>query len=115
MCLTATALPGATFSANVWTIPLTALNAVLANDMTGTVDSFERLVYGLLQVVQERQAAGQLTAPTIAMSIDNKQITSSVYETTTNNFVPVQLVSFLSSFAFTNTTTIENGNSIVAL
>ena len=111
MVLVNTLLPGCSYSAGVFSIPVTALNAILANDITAA-DSGERLVYGLLQALYERQTANLLTQPTGAVEISAKSSTSDgVWELTTNNFTTCTTISYLVTFPFSSST-LENGNNI---
>ncbi|KAG5181859.1 hypothetical protein JKP88DRAFT_278600 [Tribonema minus] len=58
--LIATAIPGASYSAGVFSIPWTALAAITTNDTTA-IDSFERLMFALNECVLEKQNVGTFT------------------------------------------------------
>lgn len=111
--LTSTFLPGASYSAGVWTIPATALNAVLDNTITGK-DSAELLIYSLLQCLFEKQNEGSLSQPHTAVEVSAKNSTQSVWESSTNVFSNCYLTSYLVSFNFTTAVT-ESGNNIAVL
>jgi hypothetical protein len=90
---------------------VSALNAALINDMTAS-DSAEKLIYGLLESLQELQTVGALTQTRAAVEISNKSVQSSVWERTTNVFSNVTLISYLVSFACDTGPSFENANGI---
>lgn len=106
-------IPGASFSSNVFTIPVSALNAKLANDISGS-NSAEKLYYALLQLLLDEQEAGTLSQPQVAMEIGNKSHQRSVWEEQTNVFSSCNLTSFLVSFNM-STNPVESGNDITQL
>ena len=95
-------IPGCTFSSGTYTIPVSALNAYLTTAMSSTVDSGAALIYALLEVLNQQTQSGVLVNSGAAVSIDAKNSTKSVYETTPNTFTSVSLVSYLTSFPFTS-------------
>jgi hypothetical protein len=111
--LIANLIPGCTYASGVFTIPVTALNNILLNDVTAK-DSAELLVYSLLQAIYEKQQLGSLSQPLIALEVSNKAVQSSVWESPANTFNNCTLVSYLTSFNFSSST-LENGNNITVL
>jgi hypothetical protein len=94
-------IPGCTFSSGAWTIPASALNAYLTTPMSTSTDNGAALVYALLEALYQQTQSGILVNSAAAVSIDAKNSTKSVYETTPNTFTSVSLVSYLVSFPFT--------------
>jgi hypothetical protein len=112
--LTATFLPGATYSAGVFTIPWTALNTAVVTDALAT-DSVEMLTYMLLELVKEKQDAGTITQPNCSMEVSQKSLSmNGVWETATNTFSTKSLCSFLVTFPI-DTATFEGGNDITGV
>jgi len=95
----ATFLPGATYSSSTFTIPWSALNAVLATDITAADDS-AKLLYALAQCLYEKQQAGTVLQTNLACEVANKSVTAGVWETSTNNFTTKYLVNHLLSTSF---------------
>jgi hypothetical protein len=71
MVAVATLLPGCSYASGTFTVPVSALNAALINDMTAS-DSAEKLIYGLLESLQELQTVGTLSQRSAAVDISNK-------------------------------------------
>jgi hypothetical protein len=91
-----TFLPGASYSAGAWHIPVSAVNSVLTSSVTGK-DSAELLIFSLLEVLYQRQKDGFLTQPTISLECSNRAIGQSVWEEAPNNFSNCDLLSWLVS------------------
>jgi hypothetical protein len=111
MVAIATLLPGCSYASGTFTVPVSALNAALINDMTAS-DSAEKLIYGLLESLQELQTVGTLSQRSAAVEISNKSVQSSVWEKTLNVFSNVTLISYLVSFAFDTGPSLENANGL---
>ena len=105
-------IPGCTWSAGVYTIPVSALNAYLTTPMTTTVDQGAELIYALLETLYQQTQSGILVNSAAAVSIDAKNSTRSVYETTPNTFTSAALISYLCSFPFSVGPSTEQGNNI---
>ena len=110
MVAIATVIPGASYASGTFSIPWTALNAILSNDVTA-VDNFEKLLYALLQCVNEKQILGSVTQPTLACEVANKAVQTGQWEYPANTFSDVTLVNFLAAFNF-STSLLENGTNI---
>jgi hypothetical protein len=93
-------IPGCSFASGTYSIPVSALNAILTSPMSTSVDSGAALIYGLLEALYQQQQSGVLSNYQAAVSIDNKTSQRSVYETAQNTFSSVSLVSYLTSFPF---------------
>lgn len=106
-------LPGASYASGTFTIPWTAINGVLATDITAADDT-AKLLYALMQCLHEKQVAGTITQPTLACEIGNKSVTTGVWETSTNNFTSKYLVNHLLSTSF-DSITVESGASITSI
>jgi hypothetical protein len=106
------ALPGASWSSvnSSFTIPYSALNASLTTSMTAA-DSFERLLFGLLETLHFRSKDGFITQVNCSASPDARSSSQSVTETATNVFDNTDLLTHQVSFAFT-TSPVFNGNNI---
>ena len=105
MVAIATLLPGCSYASGTFTVPVSAL------DMTAS-DSAEKLIYGLLESLQELQTVGTLSQRSAAVEISNKSVQSSVWEKTLNVFSNVTLISYLVSFAFDSGPSFENANGL---
>jgi hypothetical protein len=68
-----TLLPGASYSSGSFVIPFSAINAILTTPITSE-DSFEKLLFGLLEVVYARR----YTADTVIGDIEQSSTTISV-------------------------------------
>ena len=97
--LIASLVPGASYTSGTFTIPLSALTTSSGLTITAS-DSVEKLVYALLQTMSVKAIAGTLTQVNAGVEVSSRSSTSSVWETSTNNFAPITLVSFLTSLAF---------------
>lgn len=97
--LIANLVPGASYSAGVFSIPLSSLATSSGLTITAS-DSVEKLVYALLQTMSVKALAGTLTQVNCGCEVSSRSSTQSVYETSSNNFAPVTLVSFLTSVSF---------------
>jgi hypothetical protein len=95
--LISAAIPGASYASGVYTIPISALNTILTQDIN-SMDSFERLVFALLQVIYEKQTAGTFAQPTCGVEISSTSLSSGTWETSTNVFADRLLSNFLVSF-----------------
>lgn len=114
MVAIATLLPGCSYSSGTFSIPVSALNSVLSTDMTAS-DSAEKLIYGLLECLQEKQLAGTLSQRGAAVEVANKSVTSSVWEKTLNTFSNITLVNYLVSFAFDTGPSLESADGLSAI
>lgn len=106
-----TAVPGCTYSAGVYTLPISALNTILTNDLT-VEDSFEKLVFGLCQVLLEKQESGAFTQTNLSCEIGNHSVTRGIWETSTNSYSTKTLQNFLVSFPMGSTIQLLDGDSI---
>lgn len=95
--LIATALPGASFAAGAFTIPVTALNSGMTNPIN-SVDSFERLVHSLLTVLYQKGLAGTLTQVNCGAEVSSASLSTGTWETSTNVFADRLLQNFLVTF-----------------
>lgn len=118
------ALPGTSYVVSgqinilgpTYIIPVSAINFVLGTKPIGTGESFERLIYGLLQATALEQKSGILSQPLCGVEVANKSITGGTWETTTNNFTNVSLVNHLVSTNFGTTVSVfEDPSNIVSL
>lgn len=108
-------IPGCTYSGGVWSIPASALNAILTSPISTTVDNGAALIYAILECVYQQQQSGTLQNYMVACSVDAKQNSKSVYETSQNTFTNVSLVSYLTSFPFTTGGSNENVSNIAQI
>jgi hypothetical protein len=92
-------VPGASYSSGTFSIPYSAINAILTTPITSE-DSVEKLLFGLLEVVYARQKDGFITQPNLSCEISARQATSSVWEETTGVFSNADILSHLVSFNF---------------
>jgi methylmalonyl-CoA mutase N-terminal domain/subunit len=90
-------IPGASYSAGVFTIPWTALNAATSVD-TSPIDSAERFLQNLLTVLHERNTANTLTQPTFSAEVASTSLSVGTWETSTSNFSDRLIQSFLVCF-----------------
>ena len=74
-------IPGCSWSSGVYTIPVSALNAILTSPMSTTVDSGAGFIYSILECLFQQQNSGVLQNYMASISIDAKNSTKSVYET----------------------------------
>lgn len=112
MTVIATVFPGATYSSSTgaFTIPYTALNASLTNAMTPE-DSAEKLVYGMLQTVFEKQLSGEIDQTNLSFETTRSSSYGS-WEVTRSSFSGnLPLVNFLTTFVF-STVPVEDGDNI---
>jgi hypothetical protein len=93
----ATRIPGASYSSGSFVIPFSAMNALLTTTMTSE-NSVEKLLFGLLEVIYQRQRDGFITQPTLSMEISNRASQETTWEETTGVFSNAQLLSHLVSF-----------------
>lgn len=103
-------LPGASYSADAFTVPYSALNAVMTQPMTAG-DSAEKLLYGLLEALK-RSAISQ---PDAAMEVSSKSSGQSIWETTQGVFSDVKLVSYVVCFPFTPPPPTEDGDDLATV
>jgi uncharacterized protein (DUF2384 family) len=94
-----TLIPGASYASSSFTIPFSAINAILTTPITAE-DSVEKLLFGLLEVVYARQKDGFITQPTLSCEISNRAAQQSVWEESTGVFSNADLLSHLVSFNF---------------
>lgn len=106
-----TLIPGCTYSSGTFSIPVSALNNVLSTDMTAS-DSAEKLIYGLLECLQEKQLLGSLTQRGAAVEVANKSCSSSVWEKSLNVFSNVTQIAYLVAFAFDSGPSLESGDGL---
>jgi uncharacterized protein (DUF2384 family) len=104
-----TLIPGASYSSGSFTIPFSAINAILTTPITAE-DSVEKLLFGLLEVVYTRQRDGFVTQPTLSLEISNRAAQQSVWEETTGVFSNADLLSHLVSFNFDTGPTFSGNN-----
>ncbi len=94
--------PGCSFASGVYSIPVSALNSILTSPMSTSVDSGASLVYALLESLWQQQQSGVLQNFMAAVSIDAKNSTKSVYETSqVSTTTIVHLSTLLHCFAHT--------------
>jgi hypothetical protein len=105
----ATLLPGATYSSSSFTIPFTAINSILTTQITAE-DSFEKLLFGLLEVVYQRQKDGFITQPTLSLEISNRAAQQGVWEETSGVFSNADLLSHLVTFDMDASPTFSGNN-----
>ncbi|KAG5176400.1 hypothetical protein JKP88DRAFT_282763 [Tribonema minus] len=96
--LIATALPGASFTAGAFTIPVTALNSGMTNPPVNSMDSFERLVHSLLTVVYQKGLAGTLSQVNCGAEVCSASLSAGTWETSTSVFSDRLLQNFLVTF-----------------
>ena len=107
-------LPGATFnsSTSTFTIPVSAINAVIANPLPTGTNSAAMLYYGLLEALYEMTNNGLISNSQIALSSDNKSVQRSIYETQANTFTSCTLCSFVVSIPFQTAGSLESASGI---
>jgi len=101
----ATLIPGASYSSGTYTIPISALNTALTNDWTSSSDDASRLIYCLLQILEDAGTAGTVTQQNCSCEVSSSSVASSTWESTTDTYVDVTLRSKIVSFAFDETIT----------
>jgi hypothetical protein len=94
-----TLIPSASYSAGSFTISFSAINAILTTPITSE-DSFEKLLFGLLEVVYTRQKDGFLSQPLISVEVNSRSYTASIWEESPNVFSTADILSHLVSFNF---------------
>jgi hypothetical protein len=94
-----TVIPGASYASSTFSIPFSAINAILTTPITSE-DSVEKLLFGLLEVVYTRQKDGFLSQPLISVEVSNRAAQQSVWEETPNLFSTADILSHLVSFNF---------------
>jgi hypothetical protein len=104
-----TLLPGASYSSGSFVIPFSAINAILTTPITSE-DSFEKLLFGLLEVVYARQKDGFVTQPTLSLEISNRAAQQSVWEEITGVFSNADILSHLVSFNLDTGPTFSGNN-----
>jgi hypothetical protein len=105
-----TILPGSSYSSGVFTIPFSAINAILTSSIT-PLDSFEALLFGLCEALYQRQKDGFITQPTCSCEISNRAYQTSVWEEQTGVFSSADILSHLVSFDLDASATFS-GNTI---
>jgi hypothetical protein len=101
-------IPGCTYASGTWSIPASALNAILSSPISTSVDNGAAFLYSLLECIYVQQQNGTLQNYQAAVSCDAKNSTKSVYEISQNTFSSVSLVSYLISFPFSTGASNEN-------
>ena len=112
--LIASLIPGASYSAGVYSLPTTALATASGLTITAS-DSVEKLYYALLQILNVKGVAGTLTQVNAGVEASSRSSTTSVWETSANTFVSKPIVTFLATVAFDTGGTVESGNSVTVL
>jgi hypothetical protein len=105
----ATLIPGASYSSGSFSIPFTAINAILTTPITSE-DSVEKLLFGLLEVVFFRQKDGFITQPTLSLEISNRAAQQGLWEETPGIFSNADILSHLVSFNFDTGPTFSGNN-----
>jgi hypothetical protein len=95
--LISVAIPGASYSAGVFSIPWTALNTILTNDGSA-VDSFERLIEALVTTIIEKTTSGAFTQPLLGVEVSSTSLGTGVWETPANTFSQHTLLSTVLTF-----------------
>jgi hypothetical protein len=104
-----TLIPNSSYSSGTFSISFTAINSILTTPITAE-DSVEKLYFGLLELLFERQKTGFVTQPLLSMEISNRAAQSGVFEETTGVFSNAELLSHLITFNFDSGPTFSGNN-----
>ena len=97
MVLLSTIIPGASYAAGSFSLPWTALNTAAGTTTTAT-DSFERLLFALIQIVFVKGQAGTFNQTNLGCEVSSLSESVGVWETSSNVFSDRLLSSALCTF-----------------
>jgi hypothetical protein len=92
-----TLIPSTLYSSGTFSISFSAINAILTTPITAE-DSFEKLLFGLLECVYQRQKDGFITQPNLSCEISARQAQQSVWEEADGVFSNADILSHLVTF-----------------
>jgi hypothetical protein len=105
-----TLIPGSSYGSSSFTIPYSAINGILTTPISAE-DSFEKLLFGLLECVYARQKDGYITQPNLSCEISARQAAQSVWEEVNGVWSSADILSHLVTFNLDSGPTFS-GNSL---
>ena len=97
-----TLIPGCSYSSGTFSIPISALNTALTNDWTTAANDAGRLIYCLLQILEDEMEAGNVTQINCSAEVSSSSVASSTWLTSTDTYTDCTLRSKIVSFPFSD-------------